>query len=86
MNGRSTILILKNEKIESFLVITGISQDSLYSSILFLFYIAEFYDLYDALAFNVSIIDFIDDTQLLTFDNTEESNYQRLMRVHDRCV
>ena len=75
MNGRSTILILKNEKIESFLVITGISQDSLYSSILFLFYIAEFYDLYDALTLNVSVINFVNDTQLLTFGNTEEFNY-----------
>ncbi len=42
---------------------------------LFLFYITEFYNLYDATIFNVNVIDFVDDTQLLTFDNTEKSNY-----------
>ena len=46
----------------------------------------EFHDLYDASALNVNVIGFVDDTQLLTFDNTEESNYQRLIKIHDRCV
>jgi hypothetical protein len=67
-------------------MITGIPQSSLYSLILFLFYIAELHDLCDAPALNVSVISFVDDTQLLAFGNIEESNCQRLTKIQDRCI
>ena len=86
MNGRSTILILEDEETESFLIITGVFQDSPCSPILFLFYITEFHNLCDAPALNVSVISFVDDTQLSAFDNIEKSNYQRLTRIHDRYI
>jgi hypothetical protein len=75
MNGRIITLILNNEKTKSFPIITGILQNFLYFLILFLFYIAELYNPYDVPAFNVNVIDFVDDTQLLAFDNTKKSNY-----------
>jgi hypothetical protein len=67
-------------------MIIGISQSSFYFLILFLFYIAELHDLCDAPALNMNVIDFVNDTQLLAFDNIEKSNYQRLTKVHDRCI
>ncbi len=75
MNGKSTTLILEDEETESFSVTAGDFQDSPCSPIFFLFYIAEFYDLCDVPALNVSVISFVDDTQLLAFGNIEKSNY-----------
>jgi hypothetical protein len=60
---------------EFFSVITGISQGFSYFFILFLFYIAELHDLCDISIFNVNVIDFVDDTQLLAYGNIEKSNY-----------
>jgi hypothetical protein len=86
MNGRIITLILNNEKTEFFSVITGISQDFFCFFILFLFYIAELHNLYDVPALNMSVVDFVNDTQLLIFDNIKKSNCQRLTKIHDRCI
>jgi hypothetical protein len=86
MNRRIITLILDNKETEFSLVIAGIPQSSLYFSILFLFYIAELHDLYNVSALNVSVVGFVNDMQLLIFGNIEESNCQRLTKIHDRYI
>ncbi len=63
----------------------NISQDSLLSSILYLFYNAELLKACDNIRLKISFTNFINDVNILTYEKFMKRNCKVLSEIYDRC-
>ena len=71
---------------EEFKIAVGVPQGSPLLPILYLFYVAELLDSYNNTADRLSASGFVDDTTLLAYGRSTESNCRTLSRAHDCCM
>jgi hypothetical protein len=69
---------LKKSKID-----VNISQGFLVLLILYLFYNADLFNIYENLILRTSLIGFINNVNLLTYDISAEKNYKNLKRIYN---
>ena len=86
MTDHITTLMLSDTEIEKSMMITEVFQNSLLSSILYLFYTAELLDACNNSNERLSASAFVDDTTLLAYGSSTEANCRTLTRAHDRCL
>jgi hypothetical protein len=67
------------------LVLVGISQGSLISLILYLFYNIDLLESCKSLWLHTSTIGFVDDVNILTYSKSTEQNYKKLAKIHVEC-
>jgi Reverse transcriptase (RNA-dependent DNA polymerase) len=82
LEERTTRIKVIKEESELFLTDTGISQDSLISLILFLFFISELLDTTNNKGLRTSSISFVDNVHILTYRDLTERNCAVLSRIH----
>ena len=68
-----------------FPIYCGVSQESPFSSILFLFYISELHNTVHTPEKGVSALGFADNTNLLAFSSSLKSNLLKLKSTHSKC-
>ena len=68
-----------------FPIYCGVSQGSLFSPILFLFYISELHNTVHTPEKEVSALGFADDTNLLAFSSSLKSNLLKLKSTYSKC-
>ena len=88
MQNRKTTLVFDNQKSEILNISVRISQDSSLFSILFLFYNAELLEICNSIRVRarVSSLEFVDDVNLLVYEQFTENNCRQLKTVHDKCL
>jgi len=64
----------------------GISQRSLISSILFLFFNASLIKKCEALKIKIEVLNFVDDINILVYDRFTEEICKTLSKAHDVCA
>jgi len=63
----------------------NISQDSLLSSILYLFYNADLLKACDNIRLKISFTNFINDVNILTYEKFMKRNCKVLSEIYDKC-
>ena len=63
----------------------NVSQESSISSILYLFYNADLLNLCDKSKVKTSVIKFVDDINILAYNQNTEKNCKTLKRLHKEC-
>jgi hypothetical protein len=86
MTGLATTMVLSDMETEKISVPAGIPQSSSLSPILFLFYTAELLEACNRVNERLSASAFVDDTSLLAYGPSTESNCRTLARAHDCCL
>lgn len=86
LSNRTTTLIIQGKETESFSIEYGVPQGSTLSPILFLLYASELLDLCNRPKDRISAVGFADDTHILTYSRTTETNCRTLEKVHDNCL
>jgi len=86
MTDQIIILMLVNYKIKKTLINTEILQELSLSSILYFFYVTELLETCNNINDRLSISDFIDNINLLTYSSFTEQNCHTLMRAHEKCL
>src|SRR5436309_14930955 len=65
---------------------TGILQGSTLSLALFIFFVSDLLQQFQEVKDNVLGLGFVDDTILVTWGDSAESNCKWLMMLHDKCM
>ena len=86
MSDRFIMLVFENKESEKFEVNTEISQDSLLSLILYLFYNAEFIKRCNNLSKRVSYMRFVNDVNLLVYSLFTKQNCKLLKKTYKICL
>ena len=86
MSDRTTTLVLMDMKTAGASIVTGILQESLLLSILYLFYAAELLELCNNLGDKISTMSFMTDTNMLAYSKCTEKNCCILAQAHDCCL
>ncbi len=86
MQNRRISLIVRAEQTIMSNVNVDISQKSSVSSILYLFYNADFLKLLKQSSRKIAIIDFVDDINILTYDISTVENCRLLEKMHEHCL
>jgi hypothetical protein len=86
MQNRRINLIVKAEQTIMSNVNVDISQNSLMSLILYLFYNAEFLKLLKQSFRKIAIIDFVDDINIFTYDINIIENCKLFEKMHEHCL
>ena len=86
MINRIITLIIKNYKIKKILINAGISQKSLLSFILYLFYAAELLEACNKISKKLSANEFINNTNLLIYKLSMKCNYRMLIKTYDKYL
>ena len=82
MTERTATIITADKEAEEFKIAVGVPQGSPLSPKLYLFYVAELLDSCNSSADRLSASGFVDDTTLLTYGRSTESNCRTLKRAH----
>ena len=85
LNDRNTTLAINRKATGRFAVRTGIPQGSILSSILYLFYNADLYEICERPGTNTSAIGFVDDANILAYGKSTEENCKTLESIHRQC-
>ena len=85
MTDRKTTIQLSEYESSSFSINTEISQGSLISLILFLFFNSELINACTQLRKGISSVRFIDDVNILIYDDSIANNCKKLKAVHRKC-
>jgi hypothetical protein len=83
---RTTTLVIQGKETERFGISYGVPQGSTLSPILFLLYASELLELYNRPKERISVVGFSDDTHILSYRTSTESNYRNLERVHEKYI
>lgn len=86
ISDRQSTLLIQGEETETFRLLAGVPQGSPLSPILYLFYNAELLEACQDPQLQASAIGFVDDTNILVYGTSTESNCQRLEEIHQRCI
>ena len=86
LSSRVAILHFDGQQTEDILVVAGVPQGSPLSPILFILYIASLYQALKTAHPLVSIVGFIDDTNLLAFGKDSVANTQQLEKAWRTCL
>ena len=84
LEDHSTTLAIYKNVIKKFVVRTGISQGSPLSSILYLFYNANFFDICNWPGTNASSLGFVDDVNILAYGKSTKENYTLLEIIYKK--
>lgn len=85
LKERRTILTIGGYTIKEREVDVDISQGSLLSPVLYLFYNADLLEQCDNIRFRVSVTSFVDNVNILTYGELIERNCRMLDQIYDRC-
>ena len=85
MSDRWTILAFDGQKSSAFLVMTGISQGSSLSLILFLFYNTELLEQCANSHSRMKCLEFVNDITLIAWGESIKNNCQWLVKTHVQC-
>src|SRR5947209_15083142 len=86
LTGRRTKLSFGDYESRWFDTETGIPQGSTLSPALFIFFISDLLRQFQEVKENMLGFGFVDDTTLVTWGNSAESNCRRLEAAHDKCI
>lgn len=86
LTGRRTRISFSDYESRWFDTATGIPQGSTLSPALFIFFISDLLQQFQEVKDNVLGFGFVDDTTLITWSNSAESNCGRLTIAHDKCT
>ncbi|TVY59574.1 putative RNA-directed DNA polymerase from transposon X-element, partial [Lachnellula suecica] len=86
MTNRTTTLVLQGHETKPFNITAGVPQGSTLSLILFLIYAAELLEICERPFEGITAVGFADDTNILAYSESTESNCRKLERVHERCL
>ena len=78
-------MIINDHVINALLVRTDISQRSFVLFILYLFYNADLLNICEKFEIKINEMRFVDDVNILTYDNNIEKNCRTLKIVHKKC-
>ena len=84
LRKKCTTLILQKRTFDVFKIRTEISQESSLSLILYLFYSVDLLDMCDKSSTSTSDFDFVDDVNILIYEETTEKNCRTLERLHEK--
>ncbi len=85
MKNKHISLTLSTSTMISRLIKADISQKSLISSILYLFYNADLLKVFKKSSRRVAVVNFVNDINLLTYDSFTEQNARKLKHLHQKC-
>jgi hypothetical protein len=85
LRDRTIILFINRTVIEQFAMQMSISQKSLISLILYLFYNADLLEMCARLDINTKFLRFANDVNILTYDKSIKENCRILKRIHKLC-
>jgi hypothetical protein len=85
LQDRITTIKLFEGESQSFSVITGISQSSLISPILFLFFIADLLSIISNDVLQIFLIGFVNDVNILIYRKSTERNCKILKEIYYKC-
>jgi hypothetical protein len=83
--NRKTILTINRRMIELFSMQIKISQNSSLFLILYLFYNADLLKICDKLEINTRLLKYVDNVNILVYENSTNENCKNLERVHKLC-
>jgi hypothetical protein len=86
MQNKRISLIVKAKQTIMNNVNVNISQNSSMSSILYLFYNADFLKLLKQSSRKIAIINFVDDINILIYDINTIDNYKLFEKMHEHCL
>ena len=86
ISNRTTTLVIQGQETERFNIDFGVPQGSTLSIILFLLYASELLEICNQPKKGISAIGFADDTHILSYGTSTESNCRSLEIVHDQCM
>ncbi len=85
MMNKHTTLRIKNESTTISKVSANISQESLIFFILYLFYNADILESLKKSRHKITIINFVNDINILTYDINTKNNCKALKQTHEKC-
>lgn len=85
LTGRRTRILLSDYLSRWYNTETGIPQGSTLSPALFVFFISDLLEEFKSVKGDTFGFGFVDDTTLVTWGNSAESNCRRLTAAHDKC-
>jgi hypothetical protein len=86
LKNRETSLIFDEQMSDMREINADISQKSLISSILFLFFNASLIEKCEALRIKIEVLDFVNDINILVYDRFTEEICRTLSKAHDVCA
>lgn len=86
LTDRTTTLVIQGKESPPFAIKAGVPQGSTLSPILFTFYAHELLEICNQPKARISAIGFADDTNILTYGTSTESNCRTLERIHEKCL
>ncbi len=85
MQNRCTTLKINEQSTFMSQIKVDISQNSFVSFILYLFYNADILKVFEQFKYKITIIDFVDDINILTYDTSITNNCRALKKIHVIC-
>ena len=82
LDDRKSTIVINNHITSSFSIRTDISQNSLISLILYLFYNADLLNICDRVNVKVNDLDFVNNVNLLIYDKSIEENCEIVKKLH----
>ena len=86
LKNKSTTLIIKDYTMTKRKIKINISQKSLFFSMLYLFYNANLLKSYENVKLRFNIIEFVNDINILTYNESTEQNYKILKKTWEKVV
>lgn len=86
LSNRTTTLIIQGKETDPFSIEYGVPQGSTLSPILFLLYASQLLEICNRPKDRISAIGFADDSHILTYSKSTETNCRTLERIHNECL
>ena len=86
LKNRRTILIIKDHTMTKRKINVNISQSSLFFSLLYLFYNANLLKLCENVRLRLNVIEFVNDINILTYNESTEQNCKMLEKIWEKVV
>ena len=86
LKNRNTTLIIKNHTMAKRKINVSITQDSLFFSMLYLFYNADLLKLCENVKLRFSVTEFVNDINILTYNESTKRNCKMLKKTWNKVV